>query len=32
MDPVMYALIKPTMPFVTVVDPGKYAIYANFAT
>jgi hypothetical protein len=34
MDPVMYALLKPTTPFAAVVDPGKYAerVYANFAT
>jgi hypothetical protein len=29
MDPVMYALLKLTMPFVAIVDPGEYAIYAN---
>jgi hypothetical protein len=28
----MYALLEPTTPFAAVVDPGKYAIYANFAT
>ncbi len=28
----MYALLKPTTPFTAVVDPGKYAVYANFAT
>jgi hypothetical protein len=32
MDPVMYALLKPTTPFTAVVDPGEYAVYANFAT
>jgi hypothetical protein len=32
MDPVMYALLEPTTPFTAVVDPGKYAVYANFAT
>jgi hypothetical protein len=32
MDPVMYALLKPTTPFTAVADPGKYAVYANFAT
>jgi hypothetical protein len=32
MDPVMYALLKPTMPFVAVVDTGEYAIHANFST
>jgi hypothetical protein len=30
MDPVMYALLEPTTPFTAVVDPGKYAVYANF--
>ncbi len=28
----MYALIKPTTPFIAVVEPGKYVEYANFAT
>jgi hypothetical protein len=32
MDPVIYALLEPTTPFTAVVDPGEYAIYANFAT
>jgi hypothetical protein len=32
MDPVMYALLKPATPFVAIVDPGEYAINANFAT
>jgi hypothetical protein len=32
MDLVMYALLEPTTPFVAIVDPGKYAIHANFAT
>jgi hypothetical protein len=32
MDLVMYTLLEPTTPFAAVVDPGKYAIYANFAT
>ena len=32
MDLVMYALLRPTTPFVAVVDPGEYAIYVNFAT
>ena len=32
MDPVMYALLEPTTPFAAVVDPGEYAVYANFAT
>jgi hypothetical protein len=32
MDPVMYVLLKPTMPFVAIVDLGKYTIYTNFAT
>ncbi len=32
MDPVMYALLERTMPFVAVVDPGEYVIYTNFAT
>ena len=31
MDPVMYALLKPTTPFTAVVDPGEYAQYNNFA-
>jgi hypothetical protein len=29
MDLVMYALLEPTTPFVAIVDPGKYAQYAN---
>jgi hypothetical protein len=32
MDPVMYALLEPTMPFVAIVDPDEYTIYINFAT
>ncbi len=32
MDPVMYALLESTTPFAAVVDPGEYAIYANFTT
>jgi hypothetical protein len=32
MDSVMYALLEPTTPFTAVVDLGKYAVYANFAT
>jgi hypothetical protein len=32
MDQVIYTLLKPTMPFAAVVDPGKYAQYANTAT
>jgi hypothetical protein len=32
MDPVMYALLEPTKPFTAVVDPGEYAVYANFGT
>jgi hypothetical protein len=32
MDLVMCALLEPTTPFVAVVDPGKYAQYANFST
>jgi hypothetical protein len=32
MDPVMYALLEPTTPFIAVADPGEYAIHANFAT
>jgi hypothetical protein len=32
MDLVMYGLLKPTTPFTAVVDPGKYAVHANFAT
>ena len=32
MDLVMYTLLKPTTPFVAVVDPGEYAIHANFTT
>jgi hypothetical protein len=32
MDPVMYALIKPTTPFVLVADPGNFPMYNNFAT
>jgi hypothetical protein len=32
MDPVMYASLELTMPFVALVDPGEYAQYPNFAT
>jgi hypothetical protein len=32
MDPVMYALIEPTMPFVIDANPGNFPVYNNFAT
>ena len=32
MDPVMYTLLKPTLPFVTVTNPGNFAVYQNFMT
>jgi hypothetical protein len=32
MDPVMYALLEPTAPFVGVNKPGNFPVYANFAT
>ncbi len=32
MDQVMYVLIKPTTPFVLVVNPGDFLVYNNFAT
>ncbi len=32
MDPVMYALLELTVPFVGVNDPGSFLVYANIAT
>jgi hypothetical protein len=32
MDPVMYALIKPTTPFALVANPGNFPAYNNVAT
>jgi hypothetical protein len=32
MDPVMYALLKPTAPFASIGDPGDFPVYTNFAT
>jgi hypothetical protein len=32
MDSVMCTLLEPTTPIIAVVDPGEYAVYANFAT
>jgi hypothetical protein len=32
MNLVMYAFLEPTAPFVGVNDPGKFPVYANFAS
>ena len=32
MDPVMYTLLEPTMPFAAVTVPGDFTVYQNFAT
>jgi hypothetical protein len=32
MDPVMYALLELTAPFVGIINPGNFPVYANFAT
>jgi hypothetical protein len=32
MDPVMYALLEPTAPFISINDPGNIPVYANFTT
>jgi hypothetical protein len=32
MNPVMYALIKPAMPFILVANPGNFPMYNIFAT
>jgi hypothetical protein len=32
MDPVVYALMKPTTPFILVANPGNFPVYNNFAT
>ncbi len=32
MDPVMYALLEPTVPFASIGDPGDFPMYTNFAT
>jgi hypothetical protein len=32
MGPVMYALLEPTAPFISINNPGNFPVYANFAT
>ena len=32
MDPVMYALLEPTMPFAAITDPGNFAVYQKIST